>query len=394
MKRLFPQIERIAVDSSISYFLLMFGYKLLSTYFSLYLLQLGLSITKIGYTYLLIYLPIALAAPFVGALLYRVSPVVISSLGIAGYGFYSIGLLVLPNWFNALQIILGISAALFLVSTRVTFIRARLANYDAAFGLFYSAPNYAQFLAPIAAALLIKFFGFPGVFIASFAVHVVNIIFSSHRFAENNEPVEKKLGFRTLARDYTAMLKGLKSSGLMPIISVSFIVLIVEGFYSAFFIVFLKNHIGFSDDAVLLYGSLLSVFSVFTSFAVAHLLKKRATAANLAQGGLIHAVATILIGTIAKAMGFAGMLIANMFKGFGGLIISSARSGKVSESFPNESEEAAVFDTIFSPLGTAIGAFAGGFIVAGFGYNALFVGGGLLILFTVVIMGLMVRKNH
>jgi len=39
-----------------------------------------------------------------------------------------------------------------------------------------------------------------------------------------------------------------------------------------------------------------------------------------------------------------------------------------------------------SPLATAIGSFAGGFVIAAFGYQALFIGGGVLVLAVLAIL--------
>jgi hypothetical protein len=47
-----PKIEKITFDVSVSHFLLMFGYKLFSLYFPLFLIAHGLSLPQVGYTYL------------------------------------------------------------------------------------------------------------------------------------------------------------------------------------------------------------------------------------------------------------------------------------------------------------------------------------------------------
>lgn len=56
----FPKIEKNTRDATISHFLLMFGYKLFSLYFPLFLVARNFSLPQIGYTYLLIYLPITI----------------------------------------------------------------------------------------------------------------------------------------------------------------------------------------------------------------------------------------------------------------------------------------------------------------------------------------------
>lgn len=138
----FLQIEKITRDATISHFFLMFGYKLFSLYFPLFLVAKNFSIPQVGYTHFLIYLPIALFAPIVGFLNHRINPAILSSLGILGYGIYSLGMIIFPNLltFYLFQVILGISAALFFVSSRAILIGSKLENPDRAFAWFILPP--------------------------------------------------------------------------------------------------------------------------------------------------------------------------------------------------------------------------------------------------------------
>lgn len=110
-----PKIEKVTRDATISHFFLMFGYKLFSLYFPLFLVARGFSLPEVGYTYLLIYLPIALFAPFVGFLNHKINPAILASVGILGYGVYALGMILIrnPALFYFWQVLLGISAALF-----------------------------------------------------------------------------------------------------------------------------------------------------------------------------------------------------------------------------------------------------------------------------------------
>ena len=175
-----PKIERITRDATISHFFLMFGYKLFSIYFPLFLVTRGLSLPEVGYTYLLIYLPIALFTPIAGFLNHRINPAILVSLGILGYGIYALGMILIqnPGLFYSWQIILGVSAALFFVSSRNILMGSPLENPDRAFGWFYSAPFYAEAIAPAVGALFIWKFGFVGVFAFSLIIHFFNSIFS------------------------------------------------------------------------------------------------------------------------------------------------------------------------------------------------------------------------
>lgn len=393
MRHLFPNFPRVAVDSSISYFLLMFGYKLFSAYFSLYLLELGFSVAKVGYTYLLIYLPIAISAPFVGYLLYRVRPVFLSSLGILGYGLYAVGLLFLPDLFNPLQMLLGISAALFLVSTRVIMIRAKLDNYDSAFGLFYSAPVYAELIAPLIGGALLLYFDFAGVFAASFAVHLINMFFNLHRFGENGRGDIHPPGSRHILQNYRDMFKGIVSAGILPQLILGFIILIVDGFYSAFFLIFLRTFLNFSQNEVIFYVSALSLFFVPISIFAVNMLHRHREKVNMFQGSAIYALATIVFSFVSAGVSLFGVLAVNLMKGFGGLIANSGRSGVVSRTFPGEPEEAGVLDTVFAPLGVSLGAFLGGIIAYNFGFSSLFLAGGTIVLVGAVSVKLFFLKK-
>ena len=72
----FPKIEKITRDATISHFFLMFGYKLFSIYFPLFLVAKNFSISQVGYTHFLIYLPIALFAPIIGFLNHKINPAI------------------------------------------------------------------------------------------------------------------------------------------------------------------------------------------------------------------------------------------------------------------------------------------------------------------------------
>jgi MFS family permease len=161
-----PHFEITTKNSTISHFLLMLGYKLFSFYFPLFLLEKGLSLPRIGFVYFLIYLPIAVFSPLVGEISRKVNPYFLVISGIFGYGLYSLGMLFLPLslFFYVLQVILGLSASLFLVGNRVILMSLHLDRPARSFGWFYSAPYYAAEFAPVIGAGIIFLWGFSGVF--------------------------------------------------------------------------------------------------------------------------------------------------------------------------------------------------------------------------------------
>jgi len=94
-----PKIEKITKDATVVHFFLMFGYKLFSLYFPLFLVAKNFSLPQIGYTNFLIYLPIAIFAPLAGFLNHKINPALLTSIGILGYGVYSLGMILVQNQF-------------------------------------------------------------------------------------------------------------------------------------------------------------------------------------------------------------------------------------------------------------------------------------------------------
>ena len=78
---------------TLALFLLMFGYKLFSLYFPLYIASRGLSLAQVGFSYLLIYLPIALGAPLAGLLCRKTNPALLMVIGILGYAAYALAMI-------------------------------------------------------------------------------------------------------------------------------------------------------------------------------------------------------------------------------------------------------------------------------------------------------------
>src|SRR3989338_2891007 len=112
--------EKTTRNIALVHFSMMFGYKLFSLYFPLFLVEKNFTLPQVGYSTFLIYLPIALVATFVGFLNYKIN-----------------------------------SAALFFVSTRAILMSSSLENPNRTFAWFYTAPAYAAAIAPVVGALII-----------------------------------------------------------------------------------------------------------------------------------------------------------------------------------------------------------------------------------------------
>jgi MFS family permease len=217
----FPKIEKITRDLTTSHFLLMFGYKLFALYFPLFLVARGLSLPEVGYIYLLIYLPIALFAPIAGFLNHKINPAILASLGISGYALYAAGMILIqtPALFYFWQVLLGISAALFFVSARAILMNSPLESYDRAFGWFYTAPFYAEALAPAVGALFIWKFNFIGVFIFSLAIQIFTAIFCFTQLKrEVIRPLDKFFNFQKFQKNYQKVFQKIKAPNILPLI--------------------------------------------------------------------------------------------------------------------------------------------------------------------------------
>ncbi len=374
----FPKIEKITRDATIIHFFLMFGYKLYSFYFPLFLVAKGFSLLQVGYTNFLIYLPIAIFAPIAGFLNHKINPAILSALGILGYGIHALGMIIFPNLvsFYLFQIILGISAALFFVSSRAILMGTKLESYDRAFGWFYSANSYAAAVSPAIGALFIWKFGFQGVFILSLILQFFNAVFCYARFRKQTGHLPDSVKIKESGRNYFTVLKNLKTKDTLIPVSISFLVLILAGFNNTFFVLFLKN-LGWSLNQILIFNSLLSLVFLPISFWVIKQVAKFKSEINISRGSQLAGIFSIFLGGLAGILNFYLIFFIMLGNSIGGLITDSGRSGLLSIKLKNYPEESAAVDTVFSPLATALGAITGGFLISLLGYPLLFFFGGI-----------------
>ncbi|MDP2638099.1 MAG: MFS transporter [Candidatus Levybacteria bacterium] len=386
---LVPHFEIVTKNSTISHFLLMLGLKLFSFYFPLFLLERGLSLPRVGFVYLLIYLPMAVSSPFMGAISRKINPFFLVISGIFGYGLYSLGMLILPLslFFYILQVVLGISASLFFVGNRIILMSSQLSKPARSFGWFYSAPYYAAGFAPVIGAGIIFLWGFNGIFILSVLIHAINLFFTFFSMPKNlNIQAAADSYVDSLSHFYQVVKKSF-SFNVFPILVFSLVVLILGGFYQSFFLIFLKS-IGWGRTEILTYSSLFSILFLPLSLYGIRILSGQNIAKTIFIGGALFAVSSVAIGLTASFVGFIGILIVMLVGEFGSFLLNSSRSGFISKAFSPFPHGAAVLDTVFSPLGTAIGALLGGLLVGFIGYTGIFIFGGTLILLLAILLGI------
>jgi len=385
---LIPKIEKVARDATISHFSLMFGYKLFSLYFPLFLVARGMSLPEVGYTYLLIYLPIALISPLVGFLNHKINPATLASIGILGYSAYALGMILIrtPALFYLWQVLLGISAAMFFVSVRAILISSRLENYDRAFGWFYTAPFYVDAIAPVVGAAFIWKFNFTGVFIFSLIIQFFTAIFCLSRLKKSyqktpHQKLRSGLGLvSNQVRLWCGIFHKIKEKNILFPILISFSILLIGGFYQAFFVLFLKDLLHWSQNLILIYNSISSLLFLPVSFFVIGLVARQKSERNIFQGSFIYGIFSALVGFLLSILNFWTILLIMIGQGFGGLMVGAGRSGLLSQKLKENPEEAGALDTVFSPLGVALGALISGTIIGFLGYQPLFILGGIFII--------------
>lgn len=377
-----PKIEKVTRDATLTHFFLLFGYKTFSLYFPLYLVSRNFSLAEVGYTYLLIYLPIVLFSPLVGFLSHKINPALLASLGISGYGIYALSMIFVQNpaLFYFCQVLLGISAALFFVAARAILMGSFLENPDRAFGWFYSAPFYADAVAPAVGAFFIWQFGFVGVFVFSLMLQFFCAVFCYFKLKKQSQPlVDGNFGRKDAGENYSIVLKTIKSGRILPFALISLSVLFLAGFYRAFFVLFLQDELLWSQDLILVFISLASIlFLPLSVFLIKQLGNSRGEE-NIVRGGLVSGGLSVLFGAMMPFLNFLMVLLIDLGRMVGSLICNAGRSGLISRSLKGRPEEADAIDTVFAPLGVALGAFVSGLIIGPLGYGFLFILGGVLI---------------
>lgn len=368
-----PKIEKITKDATVSHFLLMFGYKLYSFYFPLFLVAKSFSIAQIGYANFLIYLPIAVFAPLAGFLNHKFNPAILSAIGIFGYGIHALGMIVFPNLFSfyLFQIVLGISAALFFVSSRAILMGSSLENYDRSFAWFYSANSYAAAFSPAIGALVIWKFGFTGVFLFSLALQIFNSLFCFGRLRKQTRELADGVRLTKTRQNYKFVWSEIKERGNLGFLAISFFVLILLGFNNTFFVLFLKN-LGWSLNQILIFNSLLSAVFLPISFWVINRVGQAKSEKNISWGSQFSGVFAFLLGALGSVLNFYLAFFVMLGSHIGGLVADAGRSGLLSVKLKKHPEESAAVDTVFSPLATAFGSFFGGLVIPWLGYPLIF----------------------
>lgn len=371
MRNIFKSVERPTFFISMSHFLLLFGYKLFSLYYPLFLASKGFSFASIGAMYLLIYLSMAIASPLMNfeARKHNVLTLLITS--IAGYAVYSLGMIYANAFleFALLQIFLGVSSALFYISAKTMIISSRPKSYDKSFAYFYSAPLYSELLAPLTGGVILIISGFSAVFASSILIYLIAILASSAKLKKYTPCTLKKFDFKKYANNYVKAANIFKRDKLsLSLLAVAMVALLSTGVSRAFFVLFLK-YLGIRQDSIVGFMAVFSIMSIPLSWKFAKIIGKNTSSGNISTGTAISGAFTLLLAFVGSVYSAFAVSLGDFA---GKLASESGKSGLFSRKLKKYKEEAATFDTILTSLGVALGAFLGGIVVEHFGFRALF----------------------
>jgi|GEM_PF-683697 len=413
-------------DVTIVHFLLMFGYKLFSAYFPLFLAIRGFSLPQVGWSYLLIYLPIALGAPFAGFLCHKTNPVLLMILGIFGYAGYALAMVYTGNLtlFYFWQIILGISAALFFTSSRFLLMSHPAKNVERGFSWFYNAPVWADIAAPAAGAILLRQTNFSVIFLVCFAIQVSAIAYSL-KLWRVPAPVMAGFGVKDWADNWRTLFAKLASRRVASHAILSFALLWQAGLYSAFFVLFLKNELFWNNDRILFFVSLSAAVFSLAYFAFIRPLQKDKNESSIFRGTLVASFASLFFALPLKFLSFFNVFAIDFVQNAGAFLTNAGRSAMFTKEFKNIpagaglaaeagrrqaslaaeagrpkaslapeagrrqaslAAEAGGLDTMFSPLGTALGSLTAGFLIGPLGYQGLFFWGGVVVIVLALVL--------
>jgi predicted MFS family arabinose efflux permease len=269
---------------------------------------------------------------------------------------------------------------------------SKLENPDRAFAWFYSAPSYAEAIAPAVGAFFIWKFNFTGVFILSLILQFLNAIFCFSQLKNQTRQLTENITIKESGQNYLEVIKIISWKNILPYVLISFFILILAGFNNTFFVLFLKN-LGWSQNKILIFNSILSfVFLPISLFAIKQ-VAKFPSEINVCRGSQIFGIFLILLGSLVPILNFYLLFLIMIGNCIGGLMVGSGRSGLLTIKLQKFPEESAAVDTIFSPLATAFGSFLGGLLVPILGYSLVFIFSGLFI-FLAGIFGKLVKDRN
>ncbi len=372
--------------TSISHFLVLFGYKLFSLYYPLFLESRGFDLASIGGMYLLLYGGMGITSPLVRKILIGKNPARFLPVGIAGYALYSIGMIFSTTklQFYLWQLFLGISAATFYMSARSIIMESRSVSYDRDFAYFYSAPLYSTFLAPLIGGVILWKYDFAHIFMLSIFIYIIAVVFAIREGKGMGKTLRKE------AMMAQALTRILKVSRNLYILVLAFIALISVGIHRGFFVLFLENELGFSYEKIIVWIAASSFISIPLSWEIARFVEKRESEKNIAIGNSLSGVMALLI---ALCYNVYALFVLYVSEYAAKLISESGKSGFLTKVFKREEESGAMLDTMLTSFGVAVGALVGGMVAHAFGLRTVFLINGAILLWSAAVFRILMRRN-
>lgn len=384
-----PQMEQTTFDVSLVHFLLMFGYKLFSLFYPLYLASEGVSLLSIGNIYFLTYAIISLSCVVINFYIHRVNPARLAALGIFGYGVFALLMLLSRDIyvFYLAQVILGFSAAAWLVSLKFILMSSQPQSQTRSFGWFYAMPSYATAIAPAVGGIIIWQFGFPGVFAASVVIQFLNAIYAYVRLRKHADVLgcqdqQARIQRESLGqlRRYREVLRLLdRRRNVLTMLSFIFAALVLGGVYRAFFVLLLQD-LSFSQAQVIQFTSALAFVYVPFSVLVIKLMGRFRKTRIVSAGMALEGAAALVLGVFYSALSAGAIFILSLLDSMGALALGSGKSAFFAKKLAGFREEASTIDSVMTTLGPALGGLVGGLAVSALGYQTTFVLMGAVVL--------------
>ncbi|MDD3190537.1 MAG: MFS transporter [Candidatus Pacebacteria bacterium] len=382
-----PKMEKTTFDVSLVHFLLMFGYKMFSLFYPLYLVSVGISVMNVGSIYFLTYFVISVSCVVINFYIHKINPAKMAALGILGYGVFALMMLLSQNIFifYLAQIVLGFSAAAWLVSLKFILMSSETENKTKSFAWFYAMPSYATAIAPAVGGAIIWKFGFQGVFFASLVIQFLNATYAFFCL-RNNLDVSNYKKYKIVENKYSDQVKRYKEAffilngrkNVLLMLCFIFGALVLGGIYRAFFVLLLKD-MSFSQDEIIKLTSALAFLYVPFSILVIKLMGKAHKQKIASIGMIAEGAASILLGVFYTALSVGAIFVLNILDSMGALALGSGKSAFFAKRLEKLREEASTIDSVMTTLGSALGGLLGGYAILFLGYRGTFFIAGILV---------------
>ena len=173
----------------------------------------------------------------------------------------------------------------------------------------------------------------------------------------------------------------------------SFALLWQAGLYQAFFVLFLKNALLWSVNRILFFVPLSAAVFSIAYFFIIRPVQRDKNESSIVSGSLVASAASLFFALPLRFLNFGAVFAIDFVQNAGAFLAGAGRSAMLTRRFKDVSAEAGALDTMFSPLGTALGSLTAGFLIGPLGYQWLFFWGGVIVIILVVLSKIAKRKE-